>query len=67
LDQFVKWGIAIIERLIDWKRLDEEVLIHTTYNHNLLGKQFGEILMSGDIIPKSTSLNKDIYQYTLSE
>jgi hypothetical protein len=67
VDQFVKWGIAIIERLIDSKRLDEEVLIHTTYNHNLLGKQFGEILMRGDIIPTSTLLTEGIYEYTPSE
>ena len=45
LYQFVKWGIAVIERLIDMNKLDEEVLIHTTYNHNQLGSHFGEMLM----------------------
>ena len=64
LDQFVKWGIAIIERLIDGKKLDEEVLIHTTYSNNPLGRHFGEILMSGDLIPTSKSVGQDIYEYT---
>lgn len=67
LDQFVKWGIAIIERLIDWKKLDEEVLVHTTYNDNPLGRHFGQILMSGDLIPKSKSVGQNIYKYTPSK
>lgn len=66
LYQFVKWGIAIIERLIDMNKLDEEVLIHTTYNHNQLGRHFGEILMRDDLIPKSTLIDETIYEYTPS-
>ncbi|MBW2341353.1 MAG: hypothetical protein JRF50_13600 [Deltaproteobacteria bacterium] len=67
LDQFVKWGIAIIERLIDGKKLDQEVLIHTSYNHNPLGRHFGEILMRDDLIPKSKSAGQNIYEYTPSK
>lgn len=67
LDQFVKWGIAIIERLIDGKKLDEEILIHTTYDHNPLGRHFGEILMRGDLIPASKSVGQNIYKYTPSK
>ena len=66
-DQFVKWAIAIIEKLIDGNKLNEEALIHTTYDHNPLGRHFGEILMRGDLVPTSKSIGQNIYDYTPSE